>query len=153
LSWLGGPVDSLAALFLLFKVLQAVVFLGWHLILSHGDLRPSSLTVPGVSAGVALVAAGQALNGCVFRRLGKTGVFYGCRFGEDVPWCRRFPFSWFEHPQYVGTVMTIWGVFLLLRFPAPDWPIIPALETAYYIAGARLERDRSPGPARRRALL
>jgi hypothetical protein len=44
------------------------------------------------------------------------------------------------HPQYVGVALTIWGVFLILRFPHGDWMVPPALETAYYILGARLER-------------
>jgi phosphatidyl-N-methylethanolamine N-methyltransferase len=36
--------------------------------------------------------------------------------------------------------MTIWGVFLIARFPNPDWFVLPVLETAYYAIGARLER-------------
>jgi methylene-fatty-acyl-phospholipid synthase len=138
---LGGPVDVLAALFAGFKAVQGLVFLTWHLALGDGALSPQSTEAPVIAAGVVLIAAGQALNVSVFRRLGKTGVFYGCRLGYRVSWCRSFPFTWFEHPQYVGTVLAIWGLFVLMRFPAPDWFFIPALETVYYAIGARLERD------------
>ena len=84
------------------------------------------------------------LNAAVFVRLGVTGVFYGNRFGHAVHWRYGFPFSWIRHPQYVGTVATIWGVFLALRFPNPDWIALPLLETAYYVAGAFLEDDATP---------
>jgi len=53
--------------------------------------------------------------------------------------CRAFPFSLLSHPQYVGTVLTIWGAFLLLRFPHDDWYALPVLETIYYTAGAWFE--------------
>jgi hypothetical protein len=43
------------------------------------------------------------------------------------------------HPQYVGAVLTIWGVFLIVRFPHGDWLVLPALETVYYALGARFE--------------
>jgi methylene-fatty-acyl-phospholipid synthase len=76
----------------------------------------------------------------VFYRLGAVGVFYGNRLGHTIPWCRTFPFSCLSHPQYVGTVLSIWGLFLAMRFPQPDWFVLPALETAYYVARAHLEQ-------------
>src|SRR5262245_34427204 len=70
--------------------------------------------------GLALIAGGQTLNLSVFYRLGKVGVFYGDRFGHQVPWCQGVPFSLFKHPQYAGT-LPIWGFFLVVRFPHDDW--------------------------------
>jgi hypothetical protein len=93
------------------------------------------------------MVAGQVLNVSVFHRLGRIGVFYGDRLGYQLPWYQCFPFSLLSHPQYVGTVMTIWGVFLALRFPHSDWSILPALETAYYAAGSYLEERGEPGSA------
>jgi phosphatidyl-N-methylethanolamine N-methyltransferase len=90
--------------------------------------------------GGALIATGQFLNVSVFYRLGETGVFYGNRFGYDIPWCSEFPFSLLKHPQYVGTLLSIWGFFMAMRFPHTDWCMLPSLETAYYIAGAYLEQ-------------
>ncbi len=92
------------------------------------------------SVGMGLIVFGQILNLSVFYRLGKTGVFYGNRFGHQIPWCRRFPFSWFKHPQYVGALLSIWGFFLVMRFPHDDWYLLPALETVYYVLGAHFER-------------
>ena len=68
------------------------------------------------------------------------GAFYGERFGYEVPWCRKFPFSWFKHPQYTGALLSIWGFFLVMRFPHDDWYMLPALETVYYVLGAYFER-------------
>jgi methylene-fatty-acyl-phospholipid synthase len=136
-----GPVQMLVFLFVGFKVIQIVVFVGWHLVFGDGTLWPYSRDPRVVAAGAVLIGLGQALNVSVFRRLGKIGVFYGNKFGHSVSWCRRFPFTWFEHPQYVGTVLAIWGFFVMMRFPAPDWSLIPLLESVYYTAGARMERD------------
>ncbi len=90
--------------------------------------------------GGALIVTGQVLNVSVFYRLGEVGVFYGNRFGYQIPWCNEFPFSLLKHPQYVGTLLSIWGFFLAMRFPHPDWCVLPMLETAYYSLGAYLEQ-------------
>jgi hypothetical protein len=139
-----SAIDTLAILFIAFKVLQAGVFLGWCLIQSGGSVKPYSSDVGVLLAGALLIAMGQTLNLSVFRALGKIGVFYGNRLGHYVPWRQTFPFTWFEHPQYVGTVLSIWGFFVLMRFPAPDWLFVPLLETIYYAIGAWLERDSIP---------
>lgn len=134
------PVDVLARLFVLFKLLQCFMFLSWWI--AHGDgLRPAASATGPRIVGALLVVAGQLLNAAVFVRLGRVGVFYGGRLGEVVPWRAGFPFSWFRHPQYVGTVVSIWGAFVLMRYPAVDWSVIPALETLYYAAGAYFEEQ------------
>ena len=153
-GWAGPaaePVGALANLFVAFKVLQAAVFLGWCLYFGRGRLLPPDAALPVLAAGTLLVVAGQVLSAAVFVRLGLTGVFYGNRFGHEVRWRYGFPFSWLRHPQYVGTVATIWGVFLALRFPNPDWIVLPLLETAYYVAGAFLEDDATPPASERDA--
>jgi phosphatidyl-N-methylethanolamine N-methyltransferase len=149
-AWAGpaaSPVDALANLFVAFKALQAAIFFGWCLYFGDGRLLSPDRPMPALAAGTILVVAGQCLNAAVFVRLGATGVFYGNRFGHDVRWRYGFPFSWFRHPQYVGTVATIWGVFLALRWPEPDWVVLPLIETAYYVAGAWLEDDATPPPS------
>ena len=100
------PVDVVAALFVGFKGIQAVVFLAWCLVHGGSAARDSG-EVAWLVSGVGLLAAGQILNVSVFLRLGRTGVFYGNRLGHDVPWCEGFPFSAIRHPQYVGTVLSI----------------------------------------------
>lgn len=134
------PVQVLQVLFTAFKLLQAGVFVWWGLAHGDGRLWPLPAPWPAVVAGAALVAFGQSLGLAVFVRLGRLGVFYGNRFGHQLPWQRGFPFSWFAHPQYVGAVVSIWGVFLMTRYPHPDWAVLPLLETAYYMAGAHFEQ-------------
>ena len=134
------PTDALRTLFTGFKVLQIGVFVWWCLVHSGGTLWPIDAPAWAVGLGAALIAAGQALNVGVFWRLGHTGVFYGNRFGYQVPWCESFPFTIAAHPQYVGSVLAIWGVFLILRFPHGDWLFLPVLESGYYALLARFER-------------
>jgi len=146
LERLGGsrardPVDALRRLFLGFKGIQAAVFAGWCAYFAGGWPWPPTSSVAALVAGAVLLASGQVLNALVFRRLGREGVFYGVRFGRSVPWVEGFPFSTLAHPQYVGAVLSVWGLFLVLRFPHPDWWVLPALETLYYAVGAHLEHD------------
>ena len=135
------PMDVVEKLFYAFKVLQGAVFLGWCYIYSHGTLWPLAGDPWSLGLGGLLLVVGQILNVSVFWRLGKVGVFYGKRFGYDVSWCDKFPFSFLEHPQYVGTLLSIWGFFLIMRFPYNDWYVLPVIETAYYIAGSLLEEE------------
>jgi phosphatidyl-N-methylethanolamine N-methyltransferase len=136
----GDPVDVVRLLFLVCKVIQAVVFAAW--IYAHSGDRVQLLggDFAAAALGVGFILVGQALNLSVFHKLGSIGVFYGTRFGHDLPWCRTFPFSFLAHPQYVGTVLSIWGLFLITRFPNTDWYLLPTLETAYYGFGARFEQ-------------
>ena len=137
LARLGEPVAVVEWLFYGFKVVQALVFLAWFA--AHGSLVPST-DEPGARAlALAVIAAGQVLNIAVFYRLGRVGAFFGDRLGYRTPWYDGFPFSLVAHPQYVGAVLTIWGLFLLVRFPGSDWFLIPLVETLYYAGGAVLE--------------
>ena len=143
---LGEPVEAVRRLFHVFKVIQAIVFVAW--IGGFGGWFGSGPRALWTSEPIALVlgclliAGGQSLNFLVFKRLGTKGVFYGSRFGQDVPWVDDFPFSVLNHPQYVGTVASIWGLFLMTRFPHADWFVLPLLESVYYLLGAHFERDR-----------
>ncbi len=71
---------------------------------------------------------------------GQVGVFYGNKFGYPTRWVRKFPFSCLRHPQYIGALLSIWGFFLVMRFPQDDWYLLPALETLYYVLGAYWEQ-------------
>ena len=146
---LGDPVAVVRTLFYVFKVLQGAVFAGWCW--AHGS-RSLAPTAHGLALllGAVLVVAGQILSGLVFYRLGRVTVFFGDRLGHEATWCEAFPFSVLRHPQYVGTVMTIWGVFLIARFPHDDWYLLPVVETLYYLIGASLEgRDGHVGSSPR----
>jgi methylene-fatty-acyl-phospholipid synthase len=138
IAHLGEPVAVVRVLFVLFKALQYTVFAGWCWLHGTRSLAPTDDGVALVAGG-GLVVVGQVLNVLVFYRLGRIGVFFGDRLGHAVARCRAFPFSRLAHPQYVGTVMTIWGFFLLVRFPYEDWFLLPVLESVYYAIGAALE--------------
>lgn len=147
---LPDPVEVLERLFYGFKLLQAAVFVAWcwHFGAEAGWAR--NWTSPAGGFGLVLIAVGQTLNASVFLRLGRTGVFYGNRFGHQVAWREGFPFSLLDHPQYAGAVLSIWGLFLLARHPYDDWFVLPLLETFYYALGACFERapDRDAAPGR-----
>jgi methylene-fatty-acyl-phospholipid synthase len=139
-SFGGEPVTVLQKLFYGFKGIQVGVFFGWCYLYGNGSLLPLSGDVFSLGIGGALIVVGQILNFSVFYRLGKVGVFYGNKLGHAIPWCRGFPFSFCKHPQYIGTSVSIWGIFLALRFPHEDWYVLPALETGYYILAAYFEQ-------------
>jgi methylene-fatty-acyl-phospholipid synthase len=139
----GGRIDPVLGVQLVFGVCKAVqfgVFLWWCLRFGDGRLWPLEASPAALALGGGLVAAGQWLNVAVFRRIGRVGVFYGGQLGRAVPWRAEGPFSWFRHPQYVGVVASIWGLFLVARYPAPDWFVLPLLETVYYALSIRFER-------------
>ena len=137
-AWLGEPLAIVRVLFLAFKALQYGVFAGWCWLHGTRSLAPTD-DAAALTIGIVLVAVGQVLNALVFYRLGRVGVFFGDRLGHAVTWCESFPFSRLDHPQYLGSVLTIWGFFLLARFPHDDWYQLPALATVYYAIGAHLE--------------
>lgn len=139
MQFLGGPVEVIRKLFLGFKGIQLSVFFGWCYFYGNGSLNPLTSDLAWLSIGAFLIIIGQLLNLSVFVQLGAVGVFYGNKFGYYVPWREEFPFSLFHHPQYVGTVLSIWGFFLAMRFPNEDWYVLPMLETGYYLLGAYFE--------------
>ena len=56
----------------------------------------------------------QILNVSIYKAIGADGVYYGVRLGKQVPWVTGFPFNMsLSHPQYVGSVLTVWGCFCL----------------------------------------
>ena len=139
-----APVDAVVNLFHAFKVIQIGVFVGWCLWWGNGVLGANHRELPVLVSAGALFFVGQGLNLAVFHNLGRAGVFYGVRFGHAVPWCNAFPFNLLRHPQYVGAAMSVWAFFLLFRYPDPDWVVLPTLETAYYLIGARYESGDYP---------
>lgn len=140
LACFGEPVDVLRVWFYSFKALQGVVFAGWWMWFAGGVPWPPGAPPTVIAVGGTLILAGQLLSAAVFRKLGNVGVFYGNRLGHELAWVTGFPFNVVRHPQYVGTVLSIWGMFLIMRFPHPDWYALPLLETLYYALGARYER-------------
>lgn len=139
----GGPVAVVERLFVAFKALQLSVFAAWCYVHGDGSLLPTHGRPLEFALASALIVVGQVFVIATFYRLGRIGVFFGDRLGYRVRRCHEFPFSVLAHPQYVGTIVTIWGLFLAMRFPHDDWYALPILETVYYAAGAWLEEPRA----------
>jgi phosphatidyl-N-methylethanolamine N-methyltransferase len=138
----SSAVAVVEQLFFAFKGLQFGVFIAWCYVQGGRFPFPAPHGPFVMSISWALAGAGQVLVITTFYRLGCTGVFFGEQLGYAVPRCRAFPFSLLSHPQYVGTLLTIWGGFVLVRFPADDWFALPLLETVYYVGGMSLETPR-----------
>ena len=66
-------------------------FSAWCYHFGNGSLVFGRESALPVAAGAILLVVGQTLNLGVFYRLGTVGVFYGNRFGRDLPWCDEFP--------------------------------------------------------------
>jgi phosphatidyl-N-methylethanolamine N-methyltransferase len=135
----GQTPVLLQRLFYMFKAIQVLTFAGWCYYFARGPLESVRQSLAPSTIGAMLLIFGQTLNWTVFYRLGTSGVFYGNRFGYEIPWCYDFPFSLFDHPQYLGSLASIWGFFIVGRFPYPDWYLLPVVETVYYSLGAWLE--------------
>ena len=150
IPWSGRPFTPVLAvelLFYVFKAVQLIVILWWCLAFG-GRVFPVDAGALEITVGALLLASGQLLSLAAFHRLGRIGVFYGGQFGWPVKWQAGFPFSWFEHPQYVGAVASMWGALLILRYPGPDWIVLPTIVTIYYWLGSRLESYRHTEPVR-----
>ena len=79
---------------------------------------------------------GQGLNISIYRAIGKRGVYYGYRLGEEVPWVTGFPFSVMPHPQYCGVCLTVIGVNALVATPAhivAGWFNLTAIQVLFYV--------------------
>lgn len=96
------------------KALQFLAFGYWYYI--SGPLPNwSSLTINTYVISLVMIGIGQTLNFAVYKALGKTGVYYGYKFGIHVPWCNGFPFNIIFHPQYVGCIFSVIGLLFLLQ--------------------------------------
>ena len=71
----------------------------------------------------------QVLNVGIYNAIGADGVYYGFKLGKSVPWVTGFPFNITSHPQYIGSVLTVWGSFCLTLSQHPPGLL---LLTAYW---------------------
>ena len=76
---------------------------------------------------VGAIILGQILNFSVYYKLGFRGVYYGREIGtvpQDAPLVTSFPYNLIPyHPQYVGTLMSLYGIQRLIYNPTL-WDII-----------------------------
>eukprot|EP00882_Tetradesmus_deserticola_P011688 GHRQ01012366.1.p1 GENE.GHRQ01012366.1~~GHRQ01012366.1.p1 ORF type:complete len:196 (+),score=42.00 GHRQ01012366.1:208-795(+) len=121
-----NPVDAFATAGLIGKVLQFAAVLLWF-----ASLRPSGLcldlsaiSLPQWLAFLLLLCYGQSLNVGIFQAIGHDGVYYGFKLGRVIPWVNGWPFDTVSHPQYVGSVLTVWGMVALVWGQAPQAALV-----------------------------
>ena len=100
---------------------------------------PDATTPAHWMLALPLLATGQLLNASVYRRLGKAGVYYGCRLGHKVPWVYGFPFSVVPHPQYAGCVLTAAGIAALFSASVPAVVPVATYVATLYCTSAFIE--------------
>jgi hypothetical protein len=86
-------------------------------------------------AALLLFGYGQSLNAGIFRAIGHAGVYYGFKLGHTIPWVKGWPFDTVAHPQYVGSVLSVWALAALLWGQAPGGGllVLAAYWTGLYV--------------------
>jgi len=155
------PVNAIVAVFAANKAIQLAAFLGFRFLVDDDASRRDARLVGGcpfaspedgalalalapwrLIVGVALCALGQTLNLATYAAIGKDGVYYGSRYGVEVPWCAKFPFTASRHPQYFGAALTAWGLCVLAATDEAarrGWFGLAVVQSAYYAYMARVE--------------
>jgi hypothetical protein len=98
------------------KFCQLFAFIAWCVANQQDDLSFALVPIWAWVVAMLAIAAGQVLNIAVYRALGLDGVYYGVKLGYPIPWYQGFPFNVVPHPQYVGAVLSYWGVALVTYF-------------------------------------
>jgi len=66
---------------------------------------------------IMLIGIGQTLNLSVYYKLGIRGVYYGNKFGLELPYITTFPYNIrINNPQYIGCILTLCGLYPLISF-------------------------------------
>ena len=60
-----------------------------------------------------MLASGIALEAAAFNAIGEEAILYGCKFGVEVEWVDKFPYTITSHPQHIGIGLA-WGSFIPL---------------------------------------
>eukprot|EP00053_Salpingoeca_punica_P004988 m.52089 g.52089 ORF g.52089 m.52089 type:complete len:184 (-) comp13038_c0_seq1:387-938(-) len=130
------------------KVVQFSTVVLWFL--DHNkDVDLFNISFWQVLVFLVLAGAGQALNGGIYKAIGETGVYYGFKLGYSIGWHEGFPFNVVAHPQYVGSVLSVWACYFLFGWNGPQdagllaawWTMLYALtgfQEHYLDTGAKL---------------
>lgn len=105
-------------------------------------LDKSAISLVQFLACLLLVAYGQSLNIGIFQAIGHDGVYYGFKLGKKIPWVTGWPFDTVAHPQYVGSVLTVWGMLALVwgQAPAVQLLTVAIFWTCVYVCTAVQEQ-------------
>lgn len=83
------------------------------------------------------IIVGQLLNLSVYDKLGLEGVYYGSQF-KKLPIISEFPYTVCSNPQYVGCVLTHYGI--LLFWPYQEVCLITLYSILWYFATTEIEK-------------
>jgi len=99
-----------------------------------------------LALGAAFVVFGQILNVSIYKAIGSVGVHYGHELGHDVEWCTGWPFTVLRNPQYIGVVLTFWGIYLGLSPSWTDyeWFCIPLVISFWYTMSCNILEAGTP---------
>uniref|UniRef100_A0A383V562 phosphatidyl-N-methylethanolamine N-methyltransferase n=1 Tax=Tetradesmus obliquus TaxID=3088 RepID=A0A383V562_TETOB len=126
------------------SVLQFSVILLWFASLRRSGLclDLAAISLPQWLAFLLLACYGQSLNVGIFQAIGHDGVYYGFKLGKVIPWVNGWPFDSVSHPQYVGSVLTVWGLVALVwgQAPAAALGIMAGFWTLVYVVTAVQEQ-------------
>lgn len=127
------PVEVFSQIAYALKLLQFITL--FFYIYSLGSFEFGNLTLTRALFSLALFGFGQYLNAAVYKAIGVDGVYYGTRLGKVVPWYEGFPFGTVPHPQYFGSALSFWGLFLFLYNASHHFPLmILGVATSIYYA-------------------
>jgi hypothetical protein len=83
------------------------------------------------------IIGGQILNLSVYDQLGLEGVYYGSQF-KKLPMITSFPYTICSNPQYVGCVLTYYGI--LLFYPYQEVLLLTLYGILWYFATTEIEK-------------
>ena len=136
------PLDVVLTIFWINKCIQLGTFFTWYFYVigfrspfTAGFSWESRTRLQWVLL-VQGIIAGQGLNLAIYRAIGKSGVYYGYRLGEEVPWVTGFPFSVMSHPQYSGVCLSVIGLNTFAATPAhiaAGWLNLTAVQILLYV--------------------
>lgn len=82
---------------------------------------------------IVFFAAGQYLNFKAYQLLGEAGIYYGNRFGKEIPWVKEFPYGTIKDPQYWGSILSLIAVTCWVPW---RW-ILPWIGGYFWMVGNR----------------
>jgi protein-S-isoprenylcysteine O-methyltransferase Ste14 len=122
-----NEVRFISTMCLFFKMYQAGIF--YLYFITYGIHLNFNLL------GTLLILKGQLLNLYCFYLLKEEGIFYGNQYNKQLPWITTFPYNVIQNPQYVGVVISIWGMW----FNTTDPYTIPMISSVLYYIGGKVE--------------
>lgn len=122
--------------------LKAVQFTSYFFFyIGLGETKLGEITALRFVAFLICFGVGQALNAGIYNAIGNHGVYYGTRLGVEVPWYNGFPFTVCPHPQYIGSVLSYYGLAFLLHNAEHHMALwgVAVLMTGYYAVTGYIE--------------